>query len=318
MTETLPTRFQEMRCRACQRSIKPNASLAASLGRRSTIASRDDCIYRCECGVAYSNARNEDERVLITASPELNVPREVRAGLVEALGQAANRGNRRNKLMKFCFETSEDAVSWTVFCGLAQQGRLDALVAPQRPPGEPALLIWGVPIGGARGPAIASALAEVCGSLGESASAYTEPDVIVAWADLLVLVEAKFQSGNERRPNYPRLRALPRPPRPVRGLARGGRGRRLLRADPQLAHRHGARREPRDTRLPAAQPRPAREDRGGRRPVRNARSPLAGARLRLLQLERHPGGGAADRALAGSLCLGAAPVVVLALRALFR
>ncbi len=202
MTETLPTRFQEMRCRTCQRSIKPNASLAASLGRRSTIASRDDCIYRCECGVAYSNARNEDERVLITASPELNVPREVRPGLVEALGQAANRGNRRNKLMKFCFETSEDAVGWTVFCGLAQQGRLDALVAPQRPPGEPALLIWGVSIGGARGSAIASALAEVCGSLGESASAYTEPDVIVAWADLLVLVEAKFQSGNERRPNY--------------------------------------------------------------------------------------------------------------------
>jgi len=202
MTETLRTQFEPMRCRACQRSIKPNASLAASLGRRSTIASRDDCIYRCECGVSYSNARNEDDRVMITASPELNVPKQVRAGLVEALGQALNRGNRRKKLIKFCFETSEDAVTWTVFRGLGLQGRLDSLVAPQRPLGEPVLLLWGAPVSGARGPETASALAGVCRSLGEVSSALSEPDVIVVWQDLVVFVEAKFQSSNERRPNY--------------------------------------------------------------------------------------------------------------------
>lgn len=157
-------------------------------------------------------ARNEDDRVMIAASPELNVPREVRAGLVEALGQAANRRNRRNKLMKFCFETSEDAVTWTVFRGLEQQGRLDALVAPQRPLGDPTLLLWGVPISGARGPEIASSLADVCRSLGERANALSEPDVIVAWPDLVVLVEAKFQSANERRRNHPNFhRYLDRP-----------------------------------------------------------------------------------------------------------
>ena len=202
MAVTVPKRFQPMQCRACQRVIKPNASLAASLGRRLAIASHDDCIYRCECGASYSNARKEDERELIAASPEQNVPKQVRAGLVEALGQALNRKGRRKKLMRFCFETSDDAVTWTVFRGLGQPGRLDALVAPQRPLGEPTLLMWGVPVSGPRGLETASALAEVCRLLGESASAYSEPDVIVVWSDLVVLVEAKFQSGNERRPNF--------------------------------------------------------------------------------------------------------------------
>jgi hypothetical protein len=202
MAKIPATGFQPMQCRACQRMVKPDASLAASLGKRLTVHSRDDCIYRCECGAAYSNARSEAGRELIVARPELNVPKEVRPGLVDVLGQALNRRGRRGKLIKFCFESSEDAVTWTVIRGLEQQGRLDALVAPQRPLDEPALLIWGVPVSGNRGAETASALVEVCRSLGESASSFTEPDAVVAWQDMLVLVEAKFQSGNERRPNF--------------------------------------------------------------------------------------------------------------------
>jgi hypothetical protein len=202
MADRLPTRFQTMRCRSCQRPIKPNKSLVASLGKRLTVRSRDDCIYRCTCGVSYSNARNERDRVLITASPELNVPKRVRTGLAETLGQAGNRRNRRNKAMKFCFETSEDAVTWTVFRGLGQWASLGALVAPQRPLGEPTVLLWGVPIGGGRAPEIASALADVCRSLGEAEDSYTEPDVIVAWPDLVVIVEARFLDKNPTRPNY--------------------------------------------------------------------------------------------------------------------
>jgi len=198
--------FQAMRCRACQRPIKPDTALAKSLGRRLTVSSRDRCIYRCSCGVSYSNARNEADRVMIAASPELNVPRQVRPGLVEALGRSLNRRNRRSKEMKFCFETSEDAVTWTVIRGLEQQGRLDALVAPQHPPGEPALLFWGAPVGGARSPEVAAALAEVCRSLGESAASYSEPDVVLVWPELVVIVEAKYQSGNDLRPNHPNFR----------------------------------------------------------------------------------------------------------------
>lgn len=212
MANRTQAEFRDMRCRACQRLIKPDAPLATSLGRRLAVASRDDCIYRCSCGVSYTNAKKEADRVLITASPELNVPRQVRPGLAEALGHSLDRRNRRAKQLKFCFETSEDAVTWTVFRGLEQQGRLDALVAPQHPPGEPALLFWGAPVGGVRSSEAASALVEVCRSLGESAASYSEPDVVVVWPELVVLVEARFQSGNVLRPNQPNFqRYLDRP-----------------------------------------------------------------------------------------------------------
>jgi hypothetical protein len=202
MADRPRTEFREMRCRACQRPIKPDKTLVASLGRRLTVTKREQCIYRCSCGVSYSNARNEAKRVMIAASPELNVPAQVRPGLAEALAHSLNRRNRRNKQMKFCFETSEDAISWTVFRGLEQQGKLDALARPQHPAGKPELLFWGAPVGGARGPEIAAALAEVCRSLGERAMSFSEPDLVVVWPELVVLVEAKYQSANERRPNY--------------------------------------------------------------------------------------------------------------------
>ena len=212
MADRAQVKFEAMRCRACQRLIEPDASLLASLNRRLAIASRDDCIYRCACGVSYTNAKNEADRVLIAAGPELNVPRQVRPGLAEALGCTLNRRNRRRKQLTFCFEDSEDAVIWTVIRGLEQQGRLDALVAPQHPSGEPALLLWGAPVAGARSPDVATALVEVCRSLGEAAAAYSEPDVALVWPELVVLVEAKFQSGNARRPNHPNFqRYLDRP-----------------------------------------------------------------------------------------------------------
>ena len=202
MAEKVPRKYQMMRCQACRRLIKPNKALAASLGKRTSVHSREDCIYRCECGVAYSNGVNERERVLITVSPELNVPKAVRPGLVETLGQAANHTNRAKKLFEFCSENSEDAITWTVFRGLQQRGRLDALVAPEHPHGEPALLLWGVPLGGDRAPEVASALAEACGLLGEKANELSEPDVIVVWPELTVLIEAKFLGKNERQPNH--------------------------------------------------------------------------------------------------------------------
>ncbi len=202
MADRPRTEFREMRCRACQSLIKPDKALAASLGRRLTVSKREQCIYRCECGASYSNAMNEADRVMIVASPELNVPRQVRPGLAEALAHSLNRRGRRGKQTKFCFETSEDAIVWTVMRGLERQGRLDALVVPQHPAGEPALLLWGAPVSGERAPEMAAALAEVCRSLGESAASFSEPDVIVAWPELIVFVEAKFLSANECRENF--------------------------------------------------------------------------------------------------------------------
>ncbi len=198
MAERLPVKFEAMRCRVCRRTIEPDPPLLAT--RRSTVTRRADCIYRCECGVAYSNAHREDDRELIYARPEQNVPKQVRAGLVEAVGTSANRRTRRDKLEKLCFQSSEDAVVWTVTRGLEQMGRLDALVAPRQVAGEPALLLWGAPLSGERADEVAEALGGVCLSLGEPRSSLSEPDVVLVWPDLVVLVEARFRTPNERKP----------------------------------------------------------------------------------------------------------------------
>jgi hypothetical protein len=201
MVERLPVRYEAMRCRVCRRSIEPDLALLAALGRRSAAARHEDCVYRCQCGLAYSNELREEERQLVFPAPERNVPKQVRAGLGEALGSAANRKNRRSKLERFCFQSSEDAVVWTVMRGLEQLERLDAVVAPRRPVGVPSLLLWGVPLSGSRAAATASALTDVCRSLGESPNSLSEPDVVLLWPNLLVVVEAKFLSQNQRRPN---------------------------------------------------------------------------------------------------------------------
>lgn len=202
MVERLPAKYESMRCRVCGRVIEPDLPLVASLGRRPTVGRRQDCIYRCDCGVAYTNAQREDERVLIYAKPEQNVPKEVRPRLAEALARAANRRNRRVKAERFCLQTSEDAVVWTVLRGLEQMGRLDALVAPREVAGEPSLVLWGVPLAGGRAGEAADALTGVCRSLGEPASSLSEPDALLVWAGLAVMVEAKFRSANERRPHH--------------------------------------------------------------------------------------------------------------------
>lgn len=200
MGEQSPVSYESMRCRFCRRPVEPNLELIERLGGRLAVSSREDCIYACACGVSYTNARSEAERVLIMASPETNVPRQVRSGLSEALSQAAGRKNLKKKLLRFCFETSEDAIIWTVLRGLEQQGRLDALVAAGRLEGEPTVLIWGAPVSGSRRLEVASALAEVCRSLGETPGSYTEPDAIVLWPSLAVAVEARLRTPNDCRP----------------------------------------------------------------------------------------------------------------------
>jgi hypothetical protein len=201
MAERLPVRYEAMRCRACRRLIDPDLALLASFGRRPLATRREECIYRCACGVAYTNEPREAERELVVESPERNVPKEVRPGLVEALAGAANRRNRAAKLERFCFQGSKDAVVWTVVRGLEQLGRLDAFVRPRQVTGEPLLVVWGVPLAGERAPVVAEALTSVCRLLGEPAGALSEPDVVLVWRELVAIVGATFRSSNERRPH---------------------------------------------------------------------------------------------------------------------
>jgi hypothetical protein len=201
MRQAVSANYEAMECRICGTMIEPDLEVLARLGARRTVARHSDSIYRCSCGTSYSNAANPDARVLITASPELNVPEPVRGGLAIALTKAANKTNLANKRTKFCFATSEDAVTWTVFNGLRQAGRLGAVV-PGAPEGMPGLLLWGSEVADGSAADVAAVLRDVCIELPEKPRRLTEPDAILTWDELLVFVEAKYRSRNDKKPGY--------------------------------------------------------------------------------------------------------------------
>ena len=130
------------------------------------------------------------QRKLIYPDPELNVPEQVRDGLDQVLANALNIRNRANKRAKFAFETSEDAVTWTVFTGM----RPTAFASLGR--GLEAMLLWGVP-DAAPGRSIRDILKEILrNDIGEKLVSLTEPDVLLVFEDRLVVIEVKYSSGN--------------------------------------------------------------------------------------------------------------------------
>jgi hypothetical protein len=163
----------------------------------------DSCAFRClSCGIGFSNARSPKARVRITAEPELNVPLQARVGLTAALAGAINVNNRPIKHQKFCSERSEDAVTWTVISGLREVAGLGALVGELKLGPPEALLLWGHPLDGERAAKVRDDLVTISDDLGEKPDRRTEPDVITMWPALLVFVEAKHGSANDRQPDY--------------------------------------------------------------------------------------------------------------------
>jgi hypothetical protein len=77
---------------------------------------------RAACGRAYSNSADEASRTCIVRSAELNVPDAVREGLERTLAGSLHTQNVSSKRSKFCFSSSEDAVTWTIFRRLEQAG----------------------------------------------------------------------------------------------------------------------------------------------------------------------------------------------------
>ncbi len=165
--------------------------------------SYETCLYQCSCGRGYSNAASAESRTCIVRSPELNVPAAVRDGLEGVLDASLNRRNLKAKRSKFCFSTSEDAVTWTVFRWLERVGQLGVVAEAAgagTPAGAPDLLLWGAPTGG--GGETRLALVSVLDELGEPSTSRSEPDVVIAWADLMVIVEVKYRSPNDVKPGY--------------------------------------------------------------------------------------------------------------------
>jgi hypothetical protein len=194
-------------CPSCGRPLAVNDEL---LGQ--TPHNFQDLAFRCDkCGVGFSNSTNPQQRRRIYRDPERNVPADARAGLLDALENAANIRNRPAKLFKFGSDRSEDAVTWTVFADLRLRGALEAVLpGSDRDPRTrkpPAVLMWGHAVAGPDAERLADDLMAVSVALGEKPTARSEPDVVLAWDHLLVFVEAKLHSPNDVQPDY---RGFPR------------------------------------------------------------------------------------------------------------
>ena len=200
---TTSRQYEPMVC-ACGRTIAPEPPYVEKVWSATSYAT---CVYQCVCGRGYSNAASEAGRTCITETPERNVPNEVSGGLNEVLGKALNVRNRTAKRDKFCFSSSEDAVTWTIFRWLEDSHALALVPAAAglaEPSGEAEILLWGAPSrsGRPRAEALRGELIAVADELGEDPDRRSEPDVIISWPGLLLFVEVKYQAPNDVKPDY--------------------------------------------------------------------------------------------------------------------
>src|SRR5262245_30112471 len=108
-------------CQECGRPLAvahPDAAGAAGTSSHACPRRSDSC------GIGYSNTRRAGTETRIYRDVENNVPPQVREGFVEALSRAVNVVNRKNKIKKAAFDTSEDALTWSVFRGIQLVGGL--------------------------------------------------------------------------------------------------------------------------------------------------------------------------------------------------
>jgi hypothetical protein len=147
-----------------------------------------------------------DSVVKIHRNPLDNIPPEVHDGALETVSNALNKMNRKNKLKKFAFETSEDAVTWTVFNYLKQRKilceslKFSGVEWLTKTDIEPTVLLWGVPVPGSdrRGIDINKNLLMILDQIGEDPQKFSEPDVILDFGDTgVVLIEVKYRSPND-------------------------------------------------------------------------------------------------------------------------
>lgn len=181
------------------------AHTPAGAGPAQVAGTYEDCLRRCAtCRVGFSNAKTRP--TLIHFDPLSNVPLEVRPGALQTLSEAINIRNRNNKIKRFAYNTSEDALTWTVFSFLGRH-RPDILASLVRRvfgfqfSNSVNVLLWGVPITPAeRGATVQQALLSVSSALGENPASRSEPDVVLDLGGAgVIVIEVKFRSANDRR-----------------------------------------------------------------------------------------------------------------------
>jgi hypothetical protein len=189
--------------------------LAPRAGERIRAIRWTDCLRRCDqCEVGYSNARANPTKIY--GDPLQNIPQAVWTDALDTLGEALNQRNRPDKRVKFGFSTSEDALTWTVFRYLTDEGQLlnvlrrAGLAIPDELALPVAVLLWGVPLPldpdrESAGWQLRRRLEEISDQLGEHPEGRSEPDVVIDLGPCgLIIIEVKHRSATDvKLPDYP-------------------------------------------------------------------------------------------------------------------
>lgn len=169
-------------------------------GERKTVNKFEDCLRNCfDCGIGFSNAKSNP--TIIYREPEQNIPNSLRLNWQSVLYNSVNTRNRKNKLKKFAFGTSEDALSWSVFSYLKKHDLLGTFTRSLniKTKGKGELYLWGVNVDNpSLDDSLTQKLFEASDYFLEKSNSITEPDVILHFPDsALIVIEVKYLSKNE-------------------------------------------------------------------------------------------------------------------------
>lgn len=164
------------------------------------VSSYEDCLRRCEkCQVGFSNAKNKP--TIVYKNYIDNIPELVRQDLNISLNNSMNEMNRKNKIHKFGFSTSEDALTWSFFKYFVVKNKIPDLLKLLNIKSEETdfeIYLWGTNICSSEpNTEFIDKFIETSNSFNENSSMRTEPDVIIKLQDKLVFIEVKYLSSNE-------------------------------------------------------------------------------------------------------------------------
>lgn len=186
--------LRDINCPICGEILKPR-------NEESRISnSFADCLRRCDnCNVGFSNGK--DKPTLIYNNYEDNVPAELRSGLDLVLNNSLNQVNRKNKIKKFSFSTSEDALTWSFFKYFVIKNRFQDLLNLLNIESDDSyfdIYLWGINICSIDiNTDLYRQFIQISDSFNEEPIRRTEPDVIIKLTEKLIFIEVKYQSPNE-------------------------------------------------------------------------------------------------------------------------
>jgi len=163
--------------------------------------SYNECLRQCDaCMVGYSNSKSNP--TLIFKDPLLNIPVHIRGNINEVLACSLNIKTRKTKLKRIGFNTSEDALSWTVFRYSQKLDNISALmkyITGEKASEEITVYYWGVPLNkkGEINNEKQDYIQKLLIDMGEKQDTLSEPDIILEDSDSVVFFEVKLSSSND-------------------------------------------------------------------------------------------------------------------------